>query len=425
VNESSLTRSQLYELVWAEPMLKVAARFEVSSSYMARVCTLMNVPRPERGYWAKLAVGQIPPKPELPELRPGDQMIWNRNGISTTHIQDRPLPQPPTKKLRRKAAVASSKPETHPLIHGAREHFDAAKTSYDSAYLKPAKRLLVDLVVSKTGLDKALAFANQLFLELEAHDCRVMIAAHGERMGRPPVDENEIPRKNAYDDYRSSRLWSPGRVTVVYVGTVAIGLTIIELAEQAQARYVKGEYVRLDEEPAVKSRRYANEYSWTTTKDYPTGRLCLQAYSPDLRGEWTNQWRETKNRDLAPSIRSIAKELIDAAPTIAERIAEGERQAELHRQDWERERLESERQEAIERAAKAREEGRDEILSIVEEWAHAKRIEEFFCDAEARLDGFEAAHRERMRDRLEHARDLIGSVDALERFGRWKAPSER
>jgi len=51
-----LTREQLYTLVWAEPMIKVVARYGVSSSYMARVCTLLNVPRPERGYWAKLEV---------------------------------------------------------------------------------------------------------------------------------------------------------------------------------------------------------------------------------------------------------------------------------------------------------------------------------------------------------------------------------
>ena len=76
----SLTRQQLYELVWSEPMLKVAARYDVSSSYMARVCTLLNVPRPERGYWAKLAVRKAPPKPPLPEARPGDESVWSKGG---------------------------------------------------------------------------------------------------------------------------------------------------------------------------------------------------------------------------------------------------------------------------------------------------------------------------------------------------------
>jgi len=45
--QGPITREALYDLVWAEPMLKVAARFGVSSSYMARVCTALNVPRPE------------------------------------------------------------------------------------------------------------------------------------------------------------------------------------------------------------------------------------------------------------------------------------------------------------------------------------------------------------------------------------------
>ena len=70
-----LTREALYALVWAEPMLKVAARYNVSSSYMARVCTLLNVPRPERGYWARLAVGKASPMPPLPEARPSDELV--------------------------------------------------------------------------------------------------------------------------------------------------------------------------------------------------------------------------------------------------------------------------------------------------------------------------------------------------------------
>ncbi|MCK9365133.1 MAG: hypothetical protein M0P74_16215 [Syntrophales bacterium] len=49
---AQLTREAMHSLVWKEPMLKVAARYGVSSSYLARICKLMNVPRPGRGYWA-------------------------------------------------------------------------------------------------------------------------------------------------------------------------------------------------------------------------------------------------------------------------------------------------------------------------------------------------------------------------------------
>ena len=40
VSFTPLPREALYALVWSEPMLKVSARYSVSSSYMARVCTL-------------------------------------------------------------------------------------------------------------------------------------------------------------------------------------------------------------------------------------------------------------------------------------------------------------------------------------------------------------------------------------------------
>jgi hypothetical protein len=44
------TREKLYEEVWAEPMTKVAARYGVSSSFLARVCERLKVPRSSCGY---------------------------------------------------------------------------------------------------------------------------------------------------------------------------------------------------------------------------------------------------------------------------------------------------------------------------------------------------------------------------------------
>jgi hypothetical protein len=73
-----ISRETLYELVWSTPMTKVAEKFEVSGSYLARVCTELSVPRPERGYWAKLAVGKAPQRPVLQEPLPGDPVVWSR-----------------------------------------------------------------------------------------------------------------------------------------------------------------------------------------------------------------------------------------------------------------------------------------------------------------------------------------------------------
>src|SRR5688572_19949769 len=86
-------RERLYEEVWAEPMTKVAARYGVSSSFLARVCERLNVPRPGRGYWAQLEVGRAPAKPVLPGARLGDELEWSRDGAPRR--VPRALPKPP------------------------------------------------------------------------------------------------------------------------------------------------------------------------------------------------------------------------------------------------------------------------------------------------------------------------------------------
>ena len=167
----------------------------------------------------------------------------------------RPLPCPPVPGRKNRSKPAAL-PDEHPLIKGAKAHFEGGGLSYDVGYLKPPKKLLVDLAVTKTGLDKAFAFANHLFLSLEAKGYPVVIAAHAEHLRREDVDEREKAGLNpGYNN-----LWSPYRCTVTYLGTVAIGLTIVEMSEEVEARYVNGKYVREAEYVAPKPRKVRRRY---------------------------------------------------------------------------------------------------------------------------------------------------------------------
>jgi hypothetical protein len=66
-------RAALYEKVWSEPMSILAKKYSVSDVYLARVCRLLRVPLPGRGYWAKKSAGKAtkkrPPLPPLPSER--------------------------------------------------------------------------------------------------------------------------------------------------------------------------------------------------------------------------------------------------------------------------------------------------------------------------------------------------------------------
>jgi acyl-CoA reductase-like NAD-dependent aldehyde dehydrogenase len=137
------------------------------------------------------------------------------------------------------------------------------------------------------------------------------------------------------------------------------------------------------------------------------------------------QWRETKKRDLSTRIPAIIRELEKATVEIARLVEEGERQAELERQRWAAQMEQWEREEAERRAAEALKDSKEELLEIIEMWATSKRLVEFFADAERRLEDLPEDLRVQTMERLQRARKLIGSTDALERFQSWKAPEER
>jgi hypothetical protein len=416
-----VSREELFALVWAAPMLKVAKQFGVSSSYMARVCTFMHVPRPERGYWAKLQFGQTARKPALLAARAGDVLSWGRG----VNLVDAPRTVPkapatgsvPTRKRIRKHG------ELHPLVWGARALFEAGRVSYWSEYLRPNKKLLVDLVVAKTGLERALSFADALFWHFEDCGHRVTIAPEHEHFWRAAVDPHEIPKKsNGFDT--PSHIWSPRRPTVVYIGSVAIGLTIIELSELADAKSINGGYERL--EPSVAQQMKARDRdSWRyCTHDFTSNRVCLQAYSPYRIAEWTKQWRETKGGDLKKQIPTIVEELVHDTPAIVQLIEEGERRAAIERQKWEEDKKRWEREAAERRAAEALLKSKQQLMDFIDSWGKARRINEFLAEVAASLPFVDGDLRQEFENRLERIKTMIGDTDPLRGLREWKSPED-
>ena len=67
-----LQRVDLYERVWAEPILTIAPRFGISGVYLAKICRSMGIPVPGRGYWARVKAGRTPQRPKLPAPKPNE-----------------------------------------------------------------------------------------------------------------------------------------------------------------------------------------------------------------------------------------------------------------------------------------------------------------------------------------------------------------
>ncbi len=416
--DTRVSREQLYEEVWAEPMTTVALKYKVSSSFLARICTRLKVPRPQRGYWAMYATGKRPKKPPLPVANPGDELEWARDGYArVAQLPPPQVPQDSSGKISRRRSL----PQQHPLLEGFKELMTGAGENRNG-FLKPRKYLIADIIVSKESLERAIGVANTLYLSFERRGHSVILAPYGQNLHRHEVDERE--KGGRRNEHYYSDLWSTSRPTVVFIGTVAFGVTIFEMSENVEVEYQDGKYTRVSELLPKKSRRYES-YSWRSMSDLPSRRLCVQVYSPYQRVAWVRQWRESKTGDFPRKLADLVKELEAETANIVKRFEEGERQAEIERQRWEEERRRQAREEAERRRAKAIKDSRDELSDIIKAWGKAKRIEEFFADVERRTIDLEDEEKAAVLERLALARKMVDTTDALKWLTAWKTPEER
>ena len=72
---SKLSREELYSLVWQKPIIQLAEEFGLSDQGLAKICRKFEIPRPPRGYWAKLEAGKKVEQAPLPAPPAGSSKI--------------------------------------------------------------------------------------------------------------------------------------------------------------------------------------------------------------------------------------------------------------------------------------------------------------------------------------------------------------
>jgi len=419
----------MYELVWREPLVKLAERLGVSSMHLADVCAALRVPRPERGYWSKVEFGKAPSKPGLPAAQPGGPTQW-KPGTAISKAQ-RPAPAAQRRSRRNRtqpaAAVtaAEAKPireRRHELVANAKQHFLKTRKPYDTGLLRPYKRHLVDIVASEKMLDGALAAADSLFHSLNKASHRVTLYEDGLGNSRREFDVCETSRRQGYFRH----VWSPEQATVVHIGDVPIGLTVFETTELVEMVGLgNGRYVAVRDLTPQQNERLNSPHYWRLTQELPSRRLAVQAYSMWWRAPWTQRWMEAKSGDFTSLVPKVVETLQAIAPELARRKEEAGRKAEAEQREWERKRELERQEEERARRLKARQDARQDLLAAIASWEQVRSIHSWFEAAESALQLLPEAAQETLRGRLKEARDLVGEVDALENLRRWKTPEER
>jgi hypothetical protein len=250
----TLTRSALYELVWADPVRTVAASFGVSDVWLKKLCAGASVPVPERGYWAKLQAGKVVVRIRLPLRDPGmpDVVSIGREPYSWRWDPEaelaKPLPDPPVfgepiddvraRVVKRVGKAAPIRDLDSPwgairklLEEDDRRRAKQAAETWSSSFYAPRFDSPFERRRLRVLNSLAIAFARSgAKLDLrgkEARDLGVLVGGqrvvfsldhpsakptvHGEWKTRPgPVDVLKLEMKRKYEDTGVPGIWIDG-----------------------------------------------------------------------------------------------------------------------------------------------------------------------------------------------------------------------
>ena len=163
-----LTRKELYDKVWAEPMTKVAPTLWLSDVGLAKVCRKYLIPRPPVGYWAKLAHGKDVKRTELPELSGADL----GETISFRENYDRDFLALARPKIKVEVPEKLAKPHSH--VKSSRGQLKAAQAN-GCGIVKPSNSSCLSIEVSKKSLARALRIFDAIIKTWEKEGGEVQV----------------------------------------------------------------------------------------------------------------------------------------------------------------------------------------------------------------------------------------------------------
>lgn len=320
-----ITREDLYAQVWAEPATKVAARYGISSTALAKICRKLRVPTPDRGYWALHAVGRAPVKPRLGPPGPNTNLVYD-----LVHR----APSVPVSSTETSPRLGVEVPETigdkHPITEQLEDLLRKQARAKNAGVVRPAtEHRCIDVSASAGTADRVVRIVDAL-----VHACE----ARGHRFELTPVSPSRDP-------YGSRSV--TGSFTKLVVGDQPVKFHIEEIIDRVPTVDPKV--------PATSA--FSSRYN-RMVELRPSGRLELAI---DTYGGGVEQrtWRDGRSRRLEHSLGAF----IEAV----ERVA-----------DWcTRRDQETKRREEEQRRQRHRQAVLQEVQRRAETWDSARTIERF------------------------------------------------
>lgn len=160
----TLTREEIYRMVWDMPMTEIARKYIISDVGFRKLCIRLQVPFPKAGYWAKVKAGHQVNQGVLKKIE---------NGNLTVDLEQRPPEQPVKKVSELDQLTKKMELEKLPFTVPARLHhpdplvMEASKslkklTDHNYPGMAVTDKGQLDIRVSPSNTGRALRFMDTL-----------------------------------------------------------------------------------------------------------------------------------------------------------------------------------------------------------------------------------------------------------------------
>jgi len=343
----TITRKELYGLVWSEPMIRLASRYGISDVALAKTCRKHDIPRPPRRYWAKKQFGKSPRKTPLPNPSDGSSILLRdpeECRVSSPLLRrEMECKMAEEKKLETKIEVAETLRGAHPLVRQANEQFQGAEKD-DSGLLIPPEETPLNIRVSKASLRRSLLIVDALLKALKQR---------GYEVGPGPTVE---------------------------ILNVQLEFSIAEQLKKTQEQ---------PEEHDLEGH-YEFGHSRFNIKRIPSGCLELHIH---VNAYWITgcqtTWRDTKRQRLENRLNKFVAGLVKVAARKKEYDEEQEAQARERREVERRDREERKRRAEKRQQIEAEHQRVNSLLQQAADWQQSQDIR---CYIEANKQRYLASH---------------------------------
>jgi len=302
----NLTREEIYDQVWSQPMNRVAKTFGLSSADIAKVCRKLNIPTPRPGHWRRLELGLPVERLPLFPLETTDLMPHQPSPVDKvpkpkkqlTAMEQKVLDE---RKEENRIRVSDQLAAPHPLVEQTQRSIESVKANGEGR-VKPKAKGCLDVCVAPESVDRAMRLMDALIKALEHRNYPVSV------------------------DKKEGKTW-------VTVDEEKIYFSLVELTDRREKELTPAQIHKRKENERMFLLFHRTEY-----ERFPNGHfmLAIDNYSGSLRRRWSDSssWRveDVLNR----FVTSIIRISVDVKES---RIEAEERQRIWEEQAPERERL--------------------------------------------------------------------------------------